>query len=171
MVSTPEYAMDRIEETPMQDPETGEFVPQTPGYLESVPGPDLLRAFEEVVCDKDGILGEEGALASLPKACFVDAQRWGSALPCHRHLRDSSAEEERRPTRRVLSGVPYDSTMHSLAPTRYEEGGASRSFVADDGLALYQAGDMVSCYTPGMEGAALSGMDAADHVLARLSER
>ncbi|EJK74473.1 hypothetical protein THAOC_03845, partial [Thalassiosira oceanica] len=49
VVSTPEYAMDRIEETPMQDPETGEFVPQTPGYLESVPGPDLLRAFGEAV--------------------------------------------------------------------------------------------------------------------------
>ncbi|EJK59040.1 hypothetical protein THAOC_20791 [Thalassiosira oceanica] len=170
VVSTPEYAMDRIEETPMQDPETGEFVPQTPGYLESVPGPDLLRAFEEAVCDKEGILGEEGALASLPEACFVDAQRWGSALPCHRHLRDNS-EDVRTSTRRVLLGVPYDSTMHSLAPTQDEEDGASRSFVADDELALYQAGDMVSCYTPGMEGAALSGMDAADHVLARLNER
>ncbi|EJK72021.1 hypothetical protein THAOC_06484, partial [Thalassiosira oceanica] len=71
----------------------------------------------------------------------------------------------------VLSGVPYDSTMHSLAPTQDEEDGVFLSFVADDELALYQAGDMVSCYTPGMEGAALSGMDAADHVLARLNER
>ena len=159
IVSTAAYACDKIEETPMQDPKTGEFIPQSPDYLTTVPGPDLLRAFEEIVCDKAGILGND-ALTNLPKHVFMDAQRWGSALPCHRHLRHESS------TRKVLSGVPYDSGLHPLAPTRIEED--SKSFLADDDLALYQAGDMMSNYTPGMEGAALSGIDAAEHLLAQL---
>mmetsp|Transcript_24428 Transcript_24428/g.37009 ORF Transcript_24428/g.37009 Transcript_24428/m.37009 type:complete len:443 (-) Transcript_24428:42-1370(-) len=159
IVSTASYACDKIEETPMQDPKTGEFIPQSPDYLTSVPGPDLLRAFEEIVCDKAGILGND-ALNNLPEHVFMDAQRWGSALPCHRHLRHESS------TRKVLSGVPYDSGLHPLAPTRIEED--SKSFLADDDLALYQAGDMMSNYTPGMEGAALSGIDAAEHLLAQL---
>ena len=183
IVSTASYACDKIEETPMQDPKTGEFIPQSPDYLMAVPGADLLRAFEEVVCDKSGILGDN-ALSSLPKHIFMDAQRWGSALPCHRHLRHNS------PTQKVISGVPYDTGSHSLAPTRIEDD--SMSFLADDDLALYQAGklrlkglflvqyhcsssnetffsgDMMSNHTPGMESAVLSGIDAAEHVLSRL---
>lgn len=44
---------------------------------ESVPGPDLLREFEDtgIVCDRSGILGGEDALASPLRACSVDAQR------------------------------------------------------------------------------------------------
>ncbi|KAL7541373.1 hypothetical protein ACHAWF_006918, partial [Thalassiosira exigua] len=162
IVSTPNYACQKIEETPMQDPKTGEFIPQSPDYLTTVPGPDLLRAFEEIVCDKAGILGN-GALTNLPKHIFMDAQRWGSALPCHRHLRHETSS-----TRRVLSGVTYDSGLHPLAPTRMEEEDDSKSFLANDDLALYQAGDMMSNHTPGMESAALSGIDAAEHVLSQL---
>ena len=33
----------------MQDPVTGEFMPQPPEYLETVPGPDLLKAFRKAV--------------------------------------------------------------------------------------------------------------------------
>ena len=159
IVSTASYACDKIEETPMQDPTTGEFIPQSPDYLTTVPGPDLLRGFEEIVCDKDGILGKN-ALCNLPKHIFMDAQRWGSALPCHRHLRHESS------TRKVLSGVPYDSGLYPLAPTRIEED--SKSFLADDDLALYQAGDMMSNHTPGLESASLSGIDAAEHLLIQL---
>lgn len=159
IVSTASYACDKIEETPMQDPKTGEFIPQSPDYLTTVPGPELLRAFEEIVCDKTGILGND-ALCELPKHVFMDAQRWGSALPCHRHLRHDSS------TRKILSGVPYDFGLHPLAPTRREED--SESFLADDNLALYQAGDMMSNHTPGLESATLSGIDAADHLLAHL---
>uniref|UniRef100_A0A7S4JB22 Uncharacterized protein n=1 Tax=Odontella aurita TaxID=265563 RepID=A0A7S4JB22_9STRA len=113
------------------------------------------------------------AAAALPETVYLDAQRWGSAMPCHRHL------DERSGTRRTVSGVPYDTGRAPLAPTRMEEGrgGAARSekdddddddatnFLADDDRMLFQAGDMVSGYTPGFEGAAISGMDAAEHIL------
>jgi predicted NAD/FAD-dependent oxidoreductase len=159
IVSTPSYACDKIEETPMQDEKTGTFIPQSPDYLTTVPGPELLAAFEEIVCGKAGILGDD-ALCKLPKHVFMDAQRWGSALPCHRHLRHESS------TRKVLSDVPYDSALHPLAPTRIEEED-SKPFLADDDLALYQAGDMISDHTPGLEGACLSGIDVAEHLLAQ----
>ena len=42
------------------------------------------------------------------------------------------------------------------------------SFLVDDSLMLLQAGDMVSSYTPGLEGAALSGCDAAEYLHDRL---
>ncbi len=60
--------------------------------------------------------------------------------------------------------MAYHSGLHPLAPTRIEED--SKSFLADDDLALYQAGDMISNHTPGLEGACLSGIDAAEHLLA-----
>ena len=41
---------------------------------------------------------------------------------------------------------------------------ACSSYVADEELMLFQAGDMVSSYTPGFEGAVLSGMDAAHRI-------
>mmetsp|Transcript_35123 Transcript_35123/g.74160 ORF Transcript_35123/g.74160 Transcript_35123/m.74160 type:complete len:466 (-) Transcript_35123:137-1534(-) len=160
IVSTPEYAMDKIEETPMQDPKTGEFIPQSNDYLTTVPGPDLYKAFESIVCQKDGILGEN-ALDKLPEVVYMDAQRWGSALPCHRHLKSDSG------TRRVISGVPYDAGRFALAPTKNDrqqnnDEGRSLSFLMDESLMLFQAGDMMSCYTPGLEGAVLSGSDAAE---------
>ena len=63
-----------------------------------------------------------------------------------------------------------------MAPTKIEErigrGGDDdgANFLAEDDLGLIQAGDMVSIYTPGFEGAALSGMDAAEHVLNSLAK-
>ena len=153
LVSTPEYAMQAIEETPMQDPKTGEFIPQPPDYLTSVPGPELEAAFRRIV--KEGRLGKvEG---DLPKTAYLNAQRWGSALPAHRHLDESS------PTRKIISGVAYDSGRASLAPTT-KQGASADNFVADEGRMLFQAGDMVSNYSPGFEGAALSGIDAAHHI-------
>ena len=174
IVSTPEYALAKIEETPMQDANTGAFIPQSPSYLTSVPGPDLEKAFRDAVTDPNGFLGRDGAAAlekdEMPMTLYLDAQRWGSALPCHRGLDTES------PTRKVISGVPYDGKRMSLAPTRVEErigrgdGDDGANFLADDDLGLIQAGDMVSIYTPGFEGAALSGMDAAEHVLSSLAK-
>ena len=155
-MSTPEYAMTKIEETPMQDPGTGEFVPQSREYLTSVPGPELYGAFESLLRRRmDGAIGGGGH--SLPNVVHLDAQRWGSALPCHRHLTVDS------PTRRWISGVPYDPARRPLAPTAVEGGGGG-SFLADEGLMIFQAGDMVSDRTPGLGGAALSGRDAAERL-------
>jgi len=153
LVSTPEYAMQAITETPMQDPNTGAFIPQPPEYLTTVPGPQLEAAFRKIV--EEGRLGEIDA--DMPKTAFLNAQRWGSALPANRHLDETSS------TRQVISGVAYDSGAAPLSPTT--KSGSGRSFVADEEQMLFQAGDMVAtCYTPGFEGAALSGMEAAAHI-------
>mmetsp|Transcript_28014 Transcript_28014/g.41682 ORF Transcript_28014/g.41682 Transcript_28014/m.41682 type:complete len:504 (-) Transcript_28014:172-1683(-) len=164
LVSTPKYAMDKIEETPMQDPKTGEFIPQTDDYLQCVPGPDLKAVFLEEITSRDGILSHD-ALVAVPSVVYTDAQRWGSALPAHRHLDENSI------TRKTISGVPYDSCRCSLAPTKKEQcrHGDERTFLVDEELNLVQAGDMMSSFTPGFEGAALSGMDAAKYLFEKLS--
>ena len=121
IVSTPEYAMEKIEETPMQDEKTGEFIPQSPDYLTTVPGPDLSNAFQRLVHEKRNEDGENNALlldadgSSLSEVVYMDAQRWGSAMPRHRHLDHTSS------THKVISGVPYDSGRFPLAPTKVEE--------------------------------------------------
>lgn len=74
LVSTPEYAMDQITETPMQDPVTGEFIPQSSDYLATVPAPDLLDAFRKALSHK---------VDMFPNVAYLNAQRWGSAMPCH----------------------------------------------------------------------------------------
>eukprot|EP00978_Attheya_sp_CCMP212_P040650 scaffold224238_cov55-Attheya_sp.AAC.1 len=170
LVSTPEYAMAKIAETPMQDAETGAFIPQHEDYLTTVPGPDLEHAFREAltVAAKNGKHSSNIPVidpSKMPLTVYLNAQRWGSAMPCHRHLDETS------PTRQVLSGVPYDSSRAPLAPTRFEDhhndvvGFESQAhFIADPESMLFQAGDMMARYTPGFEGAALSGMEAAEHI-------
>lgn len=153
LVSTPEYAIAKIEETPMQDPKTGEFIPQHPDYLTTVPGPDLERAFRRIV--QEGRLGKIDG--PLPKTAYLGAQRWGSAMPAHQHL------TERSPTRKIIGGVPYDGGRGQQAPTVCVQKNL-QSFVADDEQLLFQAGDMMSTYSPGFEGAALSGVDAAHYI-------
>jgi len=164
LVSSPEYAMEKIEETPMQDPKSGEFIPQTKEYLTTVPGPDLKNAFYKELMSTDGILGND-ALSSVPRIIHMDAQRWGSAMPAHRHLDEDSH------TRKVISGVPYDSGRSPLAPTKIVtcRHGDERTFLVDEKLMLFQAGDMMSTFTPGFEGAAISGMDAAEYLFEKLS--
>ena len=154
LVSTPEYAMQAIEDTPMQDHKTGEFIPQSPDYLTTVPGPALEAAFRRIV--SAGRLGGSN-LENLPRTIYLNAQRWGSALPAHRNLDASS------PTRKIISGVAYDPGGGDLAPTQLERP-RYPSFLADEGCMLFQAGDMVSSYTPGFEGAALAGMDTANRI-------
>ena len=160
IVSTPEYAMDTIQETPMQDAITGEFIPQSTEYLTTVPGPDLYNAFKELIV-KETTLDIE----TLPKIVFMDAQRWGSAMPAHRHVDINSSSS----TCRKISGVNYDCGRYPLAPTKDEGGGNKLSFLVDDDLMLLQAGDMMGCHTPGFESAVISGIDAAEYLYGKLS--
>lgn len=169
LVSTPEYAMKKIEETPMQT-KSGEFIPQSKEYLTSVPGPDLEKAFRKEITSTNGILGDNALdVENLPSTVFIDAQRWGSAMPCHRHLDDKSK------TRKMISGVHYDSGRAPLAPTKLEQRNpgidTESTFLSDESLMLFQAGDMMSSYTPGFESAALSGMDVAKSALITLYKK
>ena len=186
IISTPHYAVQKIIQTPMQDPVTGAFIPQSADYLLSVPAPELCREFIRAVgCDEN------------QEVTYINAQRWGSALPAHRRL----AHDVDSPTRYTVAGVSYESGRAALAPTTFfgtaetisetvsnvvsgtipgteagrdtgsdtgaEAGGCRRtqlSFVCDDSLGLLQCGDMVSGYTPGFEGAVLSATDAAEHL-------
>lgn len=152
LISTPEYAMQQIEETPMQDPSTGAFVPQGKDYLSLVPGPDLERAFRDALLQSN-----ECHLDELQRASYIHAQRWGSALP---------AFEGDPKKMKVIGGVTYDSTKSSLAPTEKASlNHDTLNFVVDEHYKLIQAGDMVSVYTPGFEAAALSGADAAAYIV------
>ena len=138
-----------------------EFIPQSKDYLTSVPGPEMVTAFESVLLTNyPNNIGP-----SLPKIIHLDAQRWGSALPCARQLTIQSA------TRKVISGVPYDSGRYPLAPTKMERlhhqinnDQSLLSYLADESMMFFQAGDMMSSFTPGFEGAALSGCDVAERV-------
>ena len=154
IISTPEYAISKIIETPMQDPISGAFIPQSPNYLLSVPAPELVKEFLQLI----GLPDREKT--------YLNSQRWGSALPSHRHL----ANDINSPTRQTISGVTYDSGIAPLAPT-VMCGFQSQSFVSDDEIGLYQIGDMVSSYTPGFEGAVLSAAEAAKHLTAIIKNK
>jgi renalase len=161
LVSTPEFAIQKIKDAPMQDPMTGEFIPQSSDYLTTVPGPELEEAFRQLLVS--GVLGTV-AEEDLPETVYLGAQRWGSAMPAHRDLNEHSL------TRQVLSGVAYDSGKGSLAPTT-KVTDTRHNFIADDDQMLFQAGDMVSMYTPGFEGAALSGIDLGEYLVTLLANK
>jgi len=126
-----------------------------------VPAPDLYNAFKELI-------GKETTLdlETLPKIVFMDAQRWGSAMPAHRHIDVNSSSSS---TCRKISGVNYDCGRHPLAPTKDEGGERTSSFLVDDDLMLLQAGDMMGLHTPGFESAVISGIDAAEYLYGKLS--
>lgn len=165
LVSTPEFAIRCVRDEPMRDAATGAFLPQTKEYLfdeRRGPGAILERAFLEHLSSSDGD-------DVLPRVAHRDAQRWGSALPARRDGGDDVV---------VVAGTAYDAPPRTLAPTVDSSSSSSTSssspppsFVADDELRLYQAGDAVSAdrYAPGLEAAALSGLDAAEHILKVLS--
>ena len=162
LVSTPQYAVKKIAETPMQTP-SGDFIPQTPQYLHSVPIPALENAFCSQIESSSGVLGELALNPNNYKVVHRDAQRWGSALPCHSA---GTLDGEASSTRQVIMGVPYDIERKALAPTQHRDKNSKEpSFVFDGKRNLIQCGDMMSSYTPGFEGAALSGMEAAETLL------
>ena len=163
IVSTPQFALRMIEATPMQDPNTGAFIPQSQDYLSTVPGPQLQAAFLRLV--QQGRLGKITTKDPLPPPVYMTAQRWGSALPGRRC--DNITPNETL----LLSGVSYATTTPTpLAPTQRVVDDRPHSFIADTSLRLIQAGDMVSTYTPGVEGAVLSGLDAAEYVVKQVLE-
>lgn len=158
LVSTPRYATGQIREVPMQDEETGEFLPQEPEYLKDTIASELIASFLKTV-RRQKAAEDEGEV----KVKYRHAQRWGSALPAPRHL----ATDLDSPSRLYLSGVAYDTGMCPLAPTTTMEMG--ECFHYDDSLQLMQVGDMVcSSTTPGLESAVVSAVRGAEHIMGLL---
>jgi hypothetical protein len=157
LVSTPAFAVQQISETTMRDPETGEFRPQENNYLNSVPGPALFEAFLESI--KQYLPAD----TCLPRAIFLQAQRWGSGLPVPDALVATSKE---------IVGTRYCSELKSSLVFDHADANAihSKDFVADDQLQLYYAGDFCSTRNPGFEAAALSGFHVAAHLAKSILE-
>ena len=154
LVSTPGFAVAEITETPMQDA-SGAFVPQSDDYLNTVPGPALLAAFAAAVAPSRGG-------AELPRAVYLQGQRWGSAMPAPAGVGGRDTLGRGDTTSQVLGGE-YES---AVPPLLFEAPAGSDEFVADDGRRLYYAGDYCSRRNPGFEAAALSGLAAAQHIRA-----
>lgn len=172
VVSTPKYAAVEIDRVPMQDPKTGEFRPQEMSYLKDGPCADMLAAFERLL----EVNGHTGCLP-LPAVVYSGGQRWGSAFPAPVGAGNRDHQGHGSSTVEVL-GVAYESAPAlPLLPQRRGDGeplakvartGQHRSFIADDEQSLIYAGDYVSSRVPGLETAALSGLDAARHLCAGL---
>ena len=172
IVSTPRYAMQKISDTPMQDPNTGQFIPQSKDYLLSVPGPELEAAFKSALLNADKESSLYVSEGDMPETFYLDAQRWGSAMPSHRDRRKINIDKDPSSSIEGLSGVAYDSRRAPLSPSKIEnQGNKELSYVADRDLMIVQAGDMVSNITPGFESAAISGMEAAEFLLEEFHSR
>ena len=139
----------------MQTPD-GVFIPQSQDYLRRVPATQMVHAFVDLLRTQK-LLQLPQSQTNMPSIVYLGAQRWGSAMKAHPAL-----GERESPTRQVLGNVAYDPGKADLSST--VEARAGESFVADDEAHLYQCGDMVSAYTPGLEAAALSGLELADHL-------
>jgi predicted NAD/FAD-dependent oxidoreductase len=151
LISTPSYAVQQIQETTMRDPTTGSFRPQENEYLNSVPGPELLEAFIDLV---------RPYVPEIPSVIYLQAQRWGSGLPAPKGIKSSAVEE--------ICGTTYVKSLHSSLVYQTKDDdkdGERKDFVADDELGLYYAGDFCSKRNPGFEAAALSGLDCAKHIV------
>jgi predicted NAD/FAD-dependent oxidoreductase len=155
LVSTPNFAVQEIEETAMQDPVTGAFRPQENNYLNTIPGPKLFSAFMNAV--KPSL---EAAGQALPEAVYLQAQRWGSGLPAPHSVLEEDV--------RTVCGVRYATKVPSLVYPRPTSSVPTSDFLADDEEGLYYAGDFCSHRCPGFESAALSGLDVAHHMIERL---
>lgn len=149
LVSTPDFAVVQIQETSMRDPTTGAFRPQENDYLNVIPGPMLLKAFQEEV------------QSHLPndvtvEAIYLQAQRWGSGLPAPtNHLSANHIVH--------VDGLDYVNHVENLVYDRPQTD--EKDFVMDDERKLYYAGDFCSHCNPGFEAAALSGLDLARHLI------
>jgi hypothetical protein len=132
----------------MKDVVTGAFRPQENSYLNTVPGPALFDAFLTAI--KPYFSNQE-----MPKAIYLQAQRWGSGLPVPDSLIDKGEE---------ILGTKYCAELKSslVFSTTESEG---HNFIADDEYRLYYAGDFCSSLNPGFEASALSGISIAQHIL------
>ena len=73
IVGTPDFSVREITKVPMQDPETGAFIPQDKSYLKTGPGRVLAEEFRK-------LLGQK-LETELSDFTVLGGQRWGSALP------------------------------------------------------------------------------------------
>ena len=157
IVSRPAFAAAEIARETMQDATTSEIKPQTGDYLQSV-GRTLWDAFGEAV---EPWLKEAGR--TMPGVEYLQAQRWGSALPAPanrggRDINGYSAE-----TTVEVCGGRYEEGMPPVSGEHDDESGGS-DYVALDSCRIAYAGDFCSRRAPGFEAAALSGLDAATHM-------
>ena len=191
LVSTADYAVRQIQETPMQSP-SGAFRPQEDSYLLSEPGPALFDALLAAVAPRLA-----AASVPLPAAVYMHAQRWGSALPSPASVFGRDADGAHKPLGSAASeavevcGIRYAPRLPPLVydpPARtigqgpaeelraiegVDDGGSPDADAADAiecGGGLFYAGDFCSRRNPGFEAAALSGAAAAALLLQRRGE-
>ncbi|GMH85882.1 hypothetical protein TrVE_jg3975 [Triparma verrucosa] len=152
IISTPKFGVDEITRVPMQT-EDGKFIPQDKGYLRDGPCQALLDDLRSF------------AKTPLPKIVHLDGQRWGSALP---GVKFNGVEGGKKVCRDVL----YDGVMQDLAPTVAYPSPAfnEKSFVMHES-GLFQAGDMMSLTSPGVEGAIISAAECSDAVIDLISKK
>eukprot|EP00928_Gymnodinium_smaydae_P058067 TRINITY_DN41284_c0_g1_i1.p1 TRINITY_DN41284_c0_g1~~TRINITY_DN41284_c0_g1_i1.p1 ORF type:complete len:465 (+),score=76.20 TRINITY_DN41284_c0_g1_i1:44-1438(+) len=160
-VSTPKYAAAEIERVPMQDPVTGAFRPQDMSYLREGPSATLLAAFEKLLATNG-----YGSALPLPKIAYVGGQRWGSAFPAPASVEGRDEVGRGQTTVDVLSCAYESASSLPLVPPDAGDSAAAgaRNYLADDSQCIFYASDYVSKRVPGMESAALSGLDVARHV-------
>merc|ERR1711865_1128231 len=130
------------------------------GYLKEGPCATLLEAFKR-------LLSSSGYSKSLPlpDTVYVGGQRWGSAFPAPAKETNNSF---------VISCSYNTSASLGLTPSEDDGGEQPKSkadFLADDAGQLYYASDYVSTRLPGMETAALSGLDVARHIAATVCNK
>jgi len=142
IVATPDFSVREITKVPMQDPETGAFIPQDKSYLKTGPGRILAEEFRK-------LLGQK-LETELSDFTVLGGQRWGSALPGLSRNPDEI---------KTVSRVDYDQTLRDLAPTKRIKD--FDSFVLEEKLRLMQIGDGMSAWTPGAEGAMISAIQGA----------
>jgi len=158
LVSTAHYATNEIQRVPMQDPDTGVFIPQDPEYL-NTPARDLIMAFEAA-------LKVEAPLS----VSYMTAQRWGSAMPAPVHLAGYDHNGHSEASREIL-GIWYDSSqdLRLVPESTMAPGDGGADFLHDPQSQLLYAGDFCSLGPPGVESAALSGLHAAKWVAQEVS--
>lgn len=101
----------------------------------------------------------------MPVASYLQAQRWGSAMPAP-VLVDGRSACGCSPSTVEVCGIAYEPVLPHLVYPRPEC--AERDFCADDAFRAYYAGDFTSSRCPGFEAAALSALDAAEAMITAL---
>ncbi|KAL1510535.1 hypothetical protein AB1Y20_006838 [Prymnesium parvum] len=102
----------------------------------------------------------------MPSAIYLQAQRWGSALPAPIGVEGRDENGRSAATTVDILGVGYECALPPLVFARptLPSVARSRDFAAVDEMKLFYAGDFCSSRSPGFEAAALSGRGAAQHI-------
>lgn len=130
LVSTAAFACSEIEETCMQDPNTGAFRAQDPNYLNGSNGPTrkLLAEFRRIIATQISASSSSSASSTVNSSYFyadeslayIAGQRWGSALPQPvartRQLEKEESGSSKSEAIKNIMGVTYDATPGGFAP-------------------------------------------------------